>query len=894
MAEHVHPAGRGDLARQAHGRQRVDDGLARAQAIVCCAAMAKRRALYPLGAAALSLLLLTGCAPSPSDTPEPSIGITPSASPTGQPVPSGPIAVRPSDAPSPGPAAGLVLAEIRFDPAPGEPGFIEVTNAGATAVDVSGATLEIADRAIALSATGDPLEPGERRLVTLDAATGVALGRTAGNVSLLDADGRRLDRVAWGEGEANAVSMVVGDFVPDHVEPGTTIGRPPGSNTAFSPTAWVRYSPALATPGAPNPVPPVEVLLPIDGAIIEGPEATLDWYASLGATSYRVQVAADETFAAPVLDTTVTEPVLDIGALPAGRYVWRVTAIAGGLTTSAVSASSRFERAPEGVAEGLVRLAAYSGDPRAARVEPTLDDTPGKHLSVPWLVQRKDTSMLLLERPEETGAHPWDALHAQASRDDPADQMNCSLAMIVMLNHFYGGDLSQDRLGYEVFKDRQPGRPEEDLNYGYGTDPDQTEAAFAFALGVGVTSVPTYTSYDLAWADITASIDAGRPVAGAGLTHGFVITGYAVANGHRIINVNDPARFPPYSIDLDALPPRNSRLLSLWLMPANVTARDQEAGVTKDSDGDGVVDFDETERFRTNPAKKDSDADKVPDKQDIVAGVFDAAHGYAAHREDGGRDWDGDGIATELDPDSDGDDCQDGQEDRDLDGHRNGSETWNFDIGDGACHALMGTINIERTSTIDTGSGDASRLTGLETLKATVRVAMEPDPNDPNALIDAGSTFTVERRITFERQVGGDCSPEASISKSDGTYRFSDPPVPSAGHTIDELGGEGGSKIWGMVDRTRRLMMISMVAWYPETVSATCQLMTFPGLPVVIDSWACGQEFLGFPGLGVDAKIKDQPAGPYPVTVECKFEGDAFNWDFQKVVATGQLKLTAE
>ena len=74
--------------------------------------------------------------------------------------------------------------------------------------------------------------------------------------------------------------------------------------------------------------------------------------------------------------------------------------------------------------------------------------------------------MLLLEQPHETGPMAWDKPHTP-HRYDPADNKNCGIAMIAMINNFYGGDLSQDRIGYEIFKDRKPG-PEEDLNYGYG------------------------------------------------------------------------------------------------------------------------------------------------------------------------------------------------------------------------------------------------------------------------------------------------------------------------------------------------------------------------------------------------------------------------------------------
>ena len=73
--------------------------------------------------------------------------------------------------------------------------------------------------------------------------------------------------------------------------------------------------------------------------------------------------------------------------------------------------------------------------------------------------------MLLLERNVETGAHPWDADHQALDPHDPADNKNCALAMIAMVSAFYGGGLSQDRIGYEVISHRagNPPGPEGDL-----------------------------------------------------------------------------------------------------------------------------------------------------------------------------------------------------------------------------------------------------------------------------------------------------------------------------------------------------------------------------------------------------------------------------------------------
>ena len=843
-----------------------------------------------LGAAALSLVLIGGCTPTAVVTPVPSspASAPPSGTAATAAPPTGPVAVAPSAAP-PTVAAGLELAEVRFAPLPGDPQFVEIANAGSAAVPLAGLTLKVGATPVAIAPAESALGPGERLLVALDGPKDpeshvvhvAAQVGAAGSVQLLDAGGRALDHVSWGAGQPNGVSLSAGDFGIDTVAPGTTIGRPPGAVDPFQPTDWVAYPPASATPGAPNPIPQVAILLPIDGAIVDAQEI-LGWSSVVGAASYRVQIASDVSFATPVMDTTVSEPQIGIASLAAGRYVWHVQAIGADGGTSTVSDPSGFD-----LTAGVVQIAPaafHPGTPPTA--DPPRVDDPGKQLNVPMLYQRKDTAMLLLEEPHEHAPMAWDTPHFPPNGADPADNKNCAVAMVAMVNNYYKGDLNEDRIGYEVLKDRQPG-PEQDLVFGEGLSIPRTNAAFAFALGAPVTFVPEYASYNEAWTAITAAIDAGHPVPGANTRHGFVITGYAITNGKRVVTINDPAHgVTHFDIDAVSLP---STSLSLWLLPDGLTGTKQETSVTTDSDGDGVVDFDETERFQTDPHDVDTDADKVHDKQDIASGVFDAEHGYAAHREDGGRDWDGDGIPTERDPDSDNGGCQDGEEDKDANGHRNGTETWNFDVTDDTCFDLMGTITYHRVSTNDAGNGERSDAT----LDATIEVKLKADPADPTHFIDAGSSFTVRNKFSSERPNGSDCSPARHLSNSDGTYRFSDPPVPSPGHTMAELGGgDGHPDIWAYIDRQRGLMGISIIPYYPETVQDTCQLITGVfGLPIVIDDWTCGSEFSGL-NLSIDAKIGEAPSGgPLPVTVDCKQEGPAFLWQSQKVTTTGSLKL---
>ncbi len=620
------------------------------------------------------------------------------------PSPSGESSSAPGSPEASGPPssvqAGLLLSEVLFAPTGGDPAFVEIANTSASSQGLADATLRFSEGELPLGDAPD-LPAGGRLLVLFDgqdavdgssihAPIGINLPADQGSVELLDGDGNLLDRIAWGDAGPLAVASGPGGIVPDRFPRGSTIARAPGATTPASQQEWVVS--ADATPGEANPSPIVSVMLPISGAILDPSAADLSWYPVPGAATYHVQVATEDTFANPAIDDTVSEPQVNVASLAHGAYVWRVSAIGADGSASDFSERGNFE------------LAAA---PTATLV--LAEDTPGKQLKVPLLSQHKDTSMLLLERNKETGPHSWDADHGATDTGDPADNMNCVLASVAMISAFYGGNLSQDRIGYEILQRRggNPPGPEGDLVYGQGIPDVEVSGAFQFALG-GATATGRM-AIDAMWETIVAQVDAGRPMAASNAHHAYVVTGYEVTDGRRLIWINDPWRGEAYRDDID-----DGATLQLWLMPANPTVRKQEAGVTADSDGDGVVDFDESERFRTNPNDKDSDGDSLPDKQDIISGVFDPKHGYATQPgSQFGRDFDSDDNPTELDKDSDEGGCLDGEEDASLNGHRDGSETWNFNPDDDSCAGWRGTMSVTRQWTYSNGAETGSATTSF-------------------------------------------------------------------------------------------------------------------------------------------------------------------------------------
>jgi hypothetical protein len=692
--------------------------------------------------------------------------------------------IAPEQPPQP---AGVVLAEVLFNPRPGDVPFVELLNAGTAAVDVSRMALRLGEKDLLLRRVTEPLAANQRLVVLFDggnrlegralhAADGFELDRDSGAVELHDATDRTVDRVAWGA-EPDAVSTGTGIAMSLDIDPGSVIGRPPGANEPTTETAWVLYPAGSATPGAANPLPSVADLTPLDGAVVAGARADLSWEPMPGAASYRVQVAPEDGFASPVFDHTVAGPEAQTAALSPGRYAWRVQSVAADGTRSAFSAIKHLELQASGAGGPVAATFDSAGPPRVVRA--SLQSRASNHLNVPYLTQHKDSTMLQLENREYRGTHAWDVDHRSALATDPADAKNCVVANIAMINHFFGGDLTQDRIGYEVLsrnidtyvprlramfadqlaQDRRfaakfvpytrelmPG-PERDLIYGFGLNGLRVTAALMYALQIDPNMQGAYRRRTDMWADVVREIGAGRPILAANTHHTFTITGYAERDGRRFVSVNDPARPGYREVDLESSDLTPSAI-TFWMLAPGAKGTMKEASLSKDSDGDGVNDFDEIERFKTNPLSRDTDGDGVEDKEDIASGVFEKEFhlGYAytgLTGLDSGRDYDGDGLPTELDPDSDNGGCKDGEEDLDHNGFRTGKENSNFTPADDVCGTLMGSITYSIAVTKRAAGGS---LTQSEAKTLTVTVALKQDPSrGPDFYVDNGSRFHFRR-----------------------------------------------------------------------------------------------------------------------------------------------------
>jgi hypothetical protein len=249
-----------------------------------------------------------------------------------------------------------------------------------------------------------------------------------------------------------------------------------------------------------------------------------------------------------------------------------------------------------------------------------------------------------------------------------------------MVVSFFGGNLSQDRITYYIQEEREgsnkDGQPENDLGHIMVATDSETTAAISWALN---TTNITFIKAKPSFSEIRQWIDEGRPIirvhkVDPKTQHATVINGYEV-NGEKV-HITDPLTaaetiesYATLSVD------------KVWVPPANATARSDESDIWLDSDHDGVMDFDEKVRFKTDPNNSDTDKDKIPDKVEIRSYVFlsnDTFDTWDVRI----PDMDNDGLRAELDPDTDGGGCPDGLEDKNFNGKLDAGETDVYNASD--------------------------------------------------------------------------------------------------------------------------------------------------------------------------------------------------------------------
>jgi hypothetical protein len=640
--------------------------------------------------------------------------------------------------------ARILLNEIVFQPVSGQPPWVELINAGGESATLGGVALRNQDGAdyslpasIALAAGGIVLVrfDGSARTegATVHAEPTTFLHREAGSLTLI-VRGQPEDDAFWSTNGGLSLNLGRGGRIP-RFRPGTSVGRPRGS-AARSPDAWTVFSPPETTPGAVNPYPAVTGLMPLSGAVLKQSTVTLSWYSVPTANRYRVLVATDRSFGAPLFDQTVDAPPgnapttagVRVDAPRPGRYYWRVQAVFSDGHTAAVSRTAVFWTTAAPAAAKRFDDFSFVATASAA---PAPVDSRRRTLTVPLILQRKDTRLLALEAETEVGARPWDA-----PWQNPPVGPFCGRASIAMITAFYRGRLSQDRITYEAFKDFRPG-PIFDLYPKNGFGDGNIHKAMTYALGgeptLRFTETWTLKEY---FEQHKLLIDQGLPVVATTDVHVFVVVGYGEDERGKYLTINDPAigqydwlLVPRPGIeDGDRTAPFFDEGKSTsFVPPPNARGKSDEPEIALDSDGDGVMDFDETKRFGTSRYSADSDNDGVRDKEEIRAWVYDVAYGWARTNPNGRPfDVDEDDKRMEVDEDSDAGGCFDGMEDQNANGkyEPDRKELYNFQKDDDPC--IKGIYEVVADS-IDHSRGPQGLITSKVREAATISLRPEPD-----------------------------------------------------------------------------------------------------------------------------------------------------------------------
>ena len=439
---------------------------------------------------------------------------------------------------------------------------------------------------------------------------------------------------------------------------------------------WNMYS-AREINGEPNALPMAKPYILPDTtyvAIENNQKVKLAWNSVNGAKSYVVSVYKKKDNSL-VTRQTVQNNLVELN-LSAGAYLWNVSSFAE--NGNQIDSSQTYS-ANEGNTIYILQMDEHNIKVREKKI-----------VNVTPFAARKDTKLLdpmwgsLLDQKE------WNKEHTSHATFDEEESNRCWAVATHMLNNYYGGTMTQDEIKIYGMKYQYPGNGSlyyfihgeqhggtagttiETMRYLFGETP--TMGSGMPSLSTVRTalnrSVPDPILVAISWKNKGNHQTQDDEMPG----HMMVIDGYAVLD--ETIDFDDGNSVAAGSVVYHFLNLDNNGT-SYW-MTANSFNYDfyliaenrarvgrTDYRVSYDSDGDGVMDYDEIERFKSNAYNYDSDKDDLNDFKEIYAFVKPCT---VKNPEVGCRsfdylDSDGDKLVTYWDWDSDDGGEKDGSED---------------------------------------------------------------------------------------------------------------------------------------------------------------------------------------------------------------------------------------
>ncbi len=385
----------------------------------------------------------------------------------------------------------------------------------------------------------------------------------------------------------------------------------------------------------PNPI-KLSMNKPEVRRLVESDSAIFKWSSVQNASSYKLVVRDSLKNTLYEIETVNTQVALP---LPDGIYSWKVYA-GRQIDENGVVYTEK---------DGVIEYDFIT----TALVSQGVDIRMWKERPVEIIKARKDTRLLNLGYIHRLKEQGWDVFHVNSLQMDSLESRRCWAVAAEVMNHFYGGNLTQDEIVFRVqFKEDEPLLSPFINN---GADSVRIDKALKFALNtdkvIRYEGIPSFQT-------VKREIDAGRLILAGIHEHALVIHGYAgdSANYGFLYAFGDNDGTTSNSAWTD------SPIEFYYLMeelPTSVRMTDYR--VHYDSDGDGIVDFDEEVRFKTDSFNADTDGDGIEDKREIYSYAYNPTGGTSnLIKLQRSSDKNKNGIRAELDPDDNGDGVLDG------------------------------------------------------------------------------------------------------------------------------------------------------------------------------------------------------------------------------------------
>lgn len=263
----------------------------------------------------------------------------------------------------------------------------------------------------------------------------------------------------------------------------------------------------------------------------------------------------------------------------------------------------------------------------------------------------------------------------------------CWIVATSMLNHFNGGNLTQDEIKFHIFGTKDPilgAFPQGRDGSGYDEDID---AALSWALNLPVAKLH-YSFGRPSESTIVQMLSEGRPVVIGQNQHIMVVDAVKkdASSGEfsfRFLNIDNEGTsgwwvYKNVSGIICAWFPElttSPKMSELYIDLNGNKIMEKGFDYIYDADEDGVLDFDEENRFHSLKNDDDSDDDEIKDKIEIMSYTLYEPYKVGGVTKETVADIDGDKKRAEMDGDSDNGGRKDGQEDVNRNGIKEIGET---------------------------------------------------------------------------------------------------------------------------------------------------------------------------------------------------------------------------